>query len=90
MDQYHGGGGSFCRGEGDYDYAQLVFPTMNRFVIQSIVPGQTEFVFFPNKEHQQVTRILHEGRDILESGIVTQPGQVIDDLTIVVGIRRGH
>jgi hypothetical protein len=87
-DQYPGSGGSFCRGEGDYDYAQLLFPTKNRFVIQNIVPGQTKIVFFPNKEHQRVTKILHEGRDILDSGIETQPGQVIDDLTIVVGIRR--
>jgi hypothetical protein len=87
---YRGHGGSFSRGEGDYDRAQMLFPTRNSFVIQGVMPGQTRIVFFPKKEYQQVTKILHEGRDILKSGIATQPGQVIDDVTVVVGIRRGQ
>jgi hypothetical protein len=30
-------------------------------------------------------KILHDGRDIMESGIQTKPGQEIKDVTIVIG-----
>lgn len=81
-------GGSFLRGQGDYERAQMLFPTRTSFVIQGIMPGKTRIFFHPKKVHQQVLKILYRGRDILNCGITTTPGQEIDGVTIVVGMRQ--
>jgi hypothetical protein len=77
--------GAFLRGEGDYDCDQAIFPTTSTFMIQGMMPGHTLIGLSPNKEKQKVVKILYGGRDILTSGIDTQPGQEIKDVTIVVG-----
>ena len=63
----------------------MIFPTKSTFIIQGMMPGHTMLSFSPNKEKQKVVKILHDGQDILKSGIDTKPGQEIKEFTIVVG-----
>jgi hypothetical protein len=63
----------------------MLFPTNSTFVIQGMMPGNTLIGFSPQKEGQQVVEILYDGRDIKESGIKTEPGQEIKDVTVVIG-----
>ena len=79
-----GSGGSFASGEGGYEGGQMLFPTKSTFVIQGMMLGHTMIGFLPNKEGQKVARILYDGRNIKESGIVSKPGQEIKDVTIVI------
>ncbi len=78
-------GGSFALGEGGYEDGEMIFPTTSTFVIQGMMPGHTKIGFSPNKEGQKVAKILYDGRNIMESGIETKPGQEIKDVTIVIG-----
>jgi len=80
--------GAFLLGEGDYDCDQAVFPTMSTFIIQGMMPGHTTIGLSPNKEKQKVVKILHDGRDILKSGIDTKAGDEIKGVVIVVGTDR--
>lgn len=82
-----GSGGTFVLGEGSYEREEMLFPTKSTFVIQGMMPGHTMIGFLPSKEGQKVLKILHEGRDIMQSGIVTKPGQEVKDITIVVGAK---
>jgi hypothetical protein len=75
----------FIPGEGDYDRNEMVFPTRSTFVFQSMKPGHTLIRFSPQKEGQKVIKILHNGQDVLKSGMDTTPGQEIKDVTIVIG-----
>ncbi len=79
-----GSGGAFSRGEGDYHHSQMLFPTKSTFLIQGMKPGHTTIGFSPKKEGQKVVIILHDGQDIIKSGIETKPGQEIKDVTIVI------
>jgi hypothetical protein len=78
-------GGDFLGGEGDYDGGTMIFPTKSTFVIQGVMRGHTLLGFSPKKEGQKVVKILQGGRNIMESGINTKPGQEIKDVTIVIG-----
>ncbi len=78
-------GGFFARGEGDYHRGEMIFPTKSTFIIQGMMPGQTRLSFSPLKEGQKVLKILQGGRNVMESGIDTKPGQEIKDVTIVIG-----
>ncbi len=80
-------GGSFSPGEGDYTGSHMFFPTKSTFVIQGMMSGKTMIRFSPKKENQEVVKILHDGQNIMESGIVSQPGQEIKDVTIVIATR---
>ena len=82
-----GSPGTFLLGEGDYDCDQAIFPTASTFVIQGMMPGHTMIGLSPNKEKQKVVKILYNGRDILTSGIDTNPGDEIKDITFVVGAK---
>lgn len=75
------GCGTFYLGDGDYTDGEMVFPTTSTFIAQGVMPGHTTFQFTP----QKITKILHAGQDILNSGIDTKPGQEIKDVTIVIG-----
>ena len=68
-------------GSGDYSDGELIFPTKSTFIVQGMMPGHTTFRFEP----QKVAKILHAGQNILDSGIDTEPGQEINDVTIVIG-----
>ena len=75
----------YLPGEGDYGRSEMVFPTRSTFVFPSVKPGHTRISFSPQEEGKKVLKILHNGEDVLESGIETKPGQEIKDVTIVVG-----
>jgi beta-lactamase regulating signal transducer with metallopeptidase domain len=77
----------YIPGEGDYDRDEMVFPTKSTFVFQSMKPGHTLIMFSPQEEGKKVIKILHNGRDIMKSGIQTEPGQEIKDVAIVIGPR---
>ena len=62
----------------------MLFPTKSTFVIQGVMPGHTLIGFSPQKEGQKVAEILYDGRNVMESGIKTKPGQEIN-VTIVIG-----
>lgn len=76
---------SFILGEGNYTSGDMLFPTTHTFVIQGMTPGDTKIGFSPQKEGQKVLKILHEDRDVLESGFHTEVGQEVTDVTIVIG-----
>ncbi|MHC4623574.1 MAG: M56 family metallopeptidase [Planctomycetota bacterium] len=84
-DAGHGSGGSFKPGEGDYASGEMIFPTKSTFIFQGMMPGQTMINFAPKAEGLEVEEILFNGRDIMHTGIETQAGQDINDVTIVVG-----
>jgi hypothetical protein len=75
----------YMPGEGDYDCSDMVFPTSTTFIFQSMRPGHTRIRFSPQAEGQKVIRILHDGRDIMKSGLDTKAGEEIKDITIVIG-----
>jgi hypothetical protein len=54
-----------------------------------MVPGETIFHFNPGGNDKRVLKILYKGRDILNTGLVTEPGQKIDDVTFVIGTSDG-
>ena len=83
-DLREGSGGSFHRGQGDYGSAEMLFPAMNTFVIEGMMPGKTIISFSPMKEGCKVLKILYNGRNIRETGLETKPGQEIKDVTIVI------
>jgi hypothetical protein len=85
QDSAEGSGGSFALGEGGYVSGEMIFPTKSTFAIQGMMPGHTLIGFSPNKEGQKVVKILHDGDNIMESGINTKAGEEIKDITIVIG-----
>jgi hypothetical protein len=77
---------SFTGDEGDYEEADMVFPTPRTFIIEGIIPGKTILRFHPRIKGRTVKEILHKGKNIIEAGIETKPGQEIKDVTIVIGV----
>jgi protocatechuate 3,4-dioxygenase beta subunit len=73
-------GGWFYLGSGDYASGEMSFPTKSTFIVQGMMPGNTTFHF-----SEPIAKILHDGQDVQDSGIDTEPGQDIKDVTIVVG-----
>jgi len=76
------------KGEGDYSYTEMVFPTQSSFLLPAVMPGKTLFDFHPRaSKGEQVLKILYQGRDINRSrtGLVTESGQEIKDVTMVIG-----
>ena len=86
-DVENGSGGSFSLGEGPYRSGDMIFTSQSTFVIQGMLPGRTKFQFLPQKEGQKVLQILHDGQDIQQCGLTTQPGQEVKDVTIVIGAK---
>ncbi len=84
-DAREGSGGEFSSGDGDYNSGDMIFPTTSSFVLQGMMPGHTMMSFSPMKEGQKTLEIRCNGRNIMETGIETEPGQEIKDVTIVIG-----
>jgi len=84
-DAREGSGGEFSSGDGDYTSGSMIFPTTSSFVLQGMMPGHTMVGFSPKKEGCEVLKILHDGRNIMKTGLETEPGQEIGDVTIVIG-----
>ncbi|HUU21672.1 MAG TPA: hypothetical protein VM389_03970, partial [Phycisphaerae bacterium] len=80
-----GGAGSFAPGQGDYPDGRMFFPTKGSFIIQGMAAGPTELQFSPKAEGKAVLEILYEGKDVIEAGIETKPGERIQDVRIVIG-----
>ncbi len=78
-------GNSFKGGEGNYEEEYMTIPIPSTFIIEGIIPGKTVFRFHPKTEGQIVKEILYKGRNIMETGLETSPGQEIKDVTIVIG-----
>ena len=87
---------TFNPDEGDYEEQYMIFPTKSTFVIPAMMPGDTMIRFRPKEQGKKVVKILHDGRDVLETkevkgqdvfeaGLTTKPGQEIKDVTIVIG-----
>lgn len=73
------------RGEGAYEIGKMIFPTKSTFVIQGMMPGHTRLDFYPKAKNQEVLEIQYKGKNILESGLITTPGETIEDVSIVIG-----
>ncbi len=75
----------FLLGEGDYERGDMIFPTPSTFIIQGMLPGTILLSFTPQKERQEVLKILYNSQDITETGLKTEPGQEMEDVIIIVG-----
>lgn len=75
---------SYKDGEGDYMNANMVYPTPDTFFIEGVMPGKTRLIFSPREENRTVTRIVYNGRDILEGVIDVNPGDEIEGVSIVI------
>ncbi len=74
----------YQEGEGDAMGTIMVFPSETTFLLPSVAPGDVLIRFSPRGPGERVTRILHQGRDILKSGLTVTPEQDVTDVTIVV------
>ena len=83
VSEYHGS--PFSTGEGEYSSRQMIFPTKSTFAIHGMTPGQTRLSFLPAKEGQEVFEIRYKGKNILGSDFETKPGELIDDVVVVIG-----
>ena len=63
----------------------MVFPTESSFLLPAMVPGKTTIDFRPRGADERLLKILYQGNDVSHDGFVTEPGQKIDDVTIVIG-----
>jgi hypothetical protein len=71
-------------GEGDAASARMAFPTETSFLIPAVPPGKVAISFRPRGPGERVVKILHEGRDVLESGLTVEAGRDISGVTVVV------
>jgi hypothetical protein len=71
-------------GEGPHTNYLMLFPSKTTFVFQALLPGNTTFMFMPQKVGQKVAEIRYQGRDVKSSGLLIKPGQEIRGLTIVI------
>ncbi|MHC4353278.1 MAG: carboxypeptidase regulatory-like domain-containing protein [Planctomycetota bacterium] len=79
----------YHKGQGDGSGAVMVFPTESTFLLPAMVPGETIIDFRPRSGRERLLKILYQGEDISKTGLVTKPGQKIDDVTIVIGTSTG-
>jgi len=55
----------------------MLFPTENSVLLPAMVPGDIILYFNPRGKDERVLKILHQGRDISRTGLVTKPAQKI-------------
>ena len=72
-------------GEGDHPLTKMVFPSESTFLLPAVMSGKTFVDFSSRGKGERVLKILHEGKDIWKTGLVTESGQEIKDVTIVIG-----
>ncbi len=75
----------YHEGEGDALGTIMVFPSETSFLLPAVAAGEVLIRFRPRGRGERVTKILHQGRDILKSGLTVTPGQDVTDVSIVVG-----
>ena len=71
-------------GEGDAQGTMFVFPSETSFLLPAVAPGDVTLRFVPRGRGERVAKILHQGRDLLKTGLTVEPGQDIRDVTIVI------
>ena len=71
-------------GQGDALGTIMIFPTETSFLLPAVAPGEIVIRFRPRGPGERVTKILHQGRDILKTGLTVEPGRDVSDVTIVV------
>ena len=76
-------------GEGDATGTMFVFPTETLFLLPAVAPGDVALRFTPRGRGERVTKILHQGRGILDSGLTVEPGRDVNGVTIVIRRPRG-
>ena len=62
----------------------MVFPSETSFLLPAVAPGEVALTFRPRGPGERVAKILHQGRDILETGLTVEAGQDITGVTIVI------
>jgi carboxypeptidase family protein len=85
VDARENAGAIFLEGEGPYGFDKMIFPTKSTFAIYGMMPGHTKLQFDPKAKDQEVLEIRYQGKDVLETGFETAPGETIDDVIIVIG-----
>lgn len=78
------GGHKLSGGQGDYEEEYMVFFTPDTFVIEGMMPGETMLRFDPKSQNTIVKAIMHNGMDIKDTGLETEPGQEIRDVKVVL------
>lgn len=78
------GGHKLSGGQGDYEEEYMVFFTPDTFVIEGMMPGETMLRFDPKSQNTIVKAIMHNGIDIKNTGLETEPGQEIRDVKVVL------
>ena len=76
---------TFNGGQGDYQEEYMDFPTSSTFVVEGIIPGETILRFHPLAQGESVKEILHDGKNVMQTGIETKPAEETKDVTIVIG-----
>lgn len=79
----------YNQGEGDQPSSMMVYPTRDTFLIEAMMPGETRIQFSPRDPRGKVLEILHNGKNIKNELVSTEPGQELKDVTIVVGTPGG-
>jgi hypothetical protein len=79
----------YNQGEGDQPSSMMVYPTRDTFLIEAMMPGETRIQFSPRDPRGRVLEILHNGKNIKNELVSTEPGQELKDVTIVVGTSGG-
>ena len=75
----------FSDGQGPYDNAGMQFPSATTFVFLGAPAGELKLTFNPRQPGLNTLKILHGGTDITGTRFAAEPGQVIDDVVIVLG-----
>jgi hypothetical protein len=76
-------------GEGDAAGTIMVFPTDSSFLLPAVAPGEIVIGFRPRGRGERASKILYEGRNIRETGLVVEAGQDVHDVTIVIQTTGG-
>jgi protocatechuate 3,4-dioxygenase beta subunit len=75
----------YVDGQGDVPGVRMVFPTESSFLLPAMVPGKITIDFRPRGKGERLLKIVYQGQDISKTGLATEAGQKIDDVTIVIG-----
>jgi hypothetical protein len=71
-------------GQGDQASTVMMFPSDSSFLLPAVMPGKTFLDFHPRGQGERVQEILYQDEDTLTTGLVTQPGQEIKDVLILI------
>jgi len=70
--------------KGDYTVNNITLTKRTAFVINGMKPGTVRFRFYLASRKQEVIKILHKGKDIKDTGLLTHAGENIEDIKVVI------